>query len=160
MDLKLLSLDTSTSSSGWALFVNGKYRDSGVIDLRKVKNTSDRLKTMIIKLRALIDHYSPAVVVIETPVVVRNPLTQRMLSMIFGIVYGKCAEDEIEFYELRPTEWRKLIDSGKKPKKREELKEWSKQKVKDLFNINVTDDESDAILIGQAYINMCKNGDD
>ena len=37
----------------------------------------------------------------------------------------------------------------------EELKEWSKQKVKDLFDIdNVSDDVSDAILIGMAYINM------
>ena len=80
--------------------------------------------------------------------------------MIFGVVYGKCVENEIDFYELRPTEWRKLIDPGKKPRKREELKEWSKQKVKELFNINdVTDDESDAILIGRAYINLFKNGD-
>ena len=161
MDFKLLSLDTSTSSSGWALFVNGKYKDSGVIDLKKVKNTSERLKTMIIKLRALIDYCSPTVVAIETPVVCRNPLTQRMLSMIFGIVYGKCAEDGIEFYELRPTEWRKLIDSNKKPRRREELKEWSKLKVKELFGIkDVSDDVSDAILIGQAYVNMFNGGGD
>ena len=155
MEYKVLSLDTSTSSSGWALFMNGKYYGSGVIDLKKIKDSTERLKTMTIKLGELIGYYSPTVIAIETPVVVRNPATQRMLTMIFGIVFGKCVEDGIEFQELRPTQWRKLIDPGKKPRKREELKEWSKQKVDELFGINVTDDESDAILIGQAYINLC-----
>lgn len=158
MKNKILSLDTSTTSSGWAIFIDNKYVDSGVIDLKEIKGTQERLKTMVIKLRSLIDYYSPAVVAIETPVVCRNPLTQRLLTMIFGVVFGKCVEDEIEFIELRPTQWRSLVDSEKKPRKRDELKEWSCKKVKLLFNKDVTDDESDAILIGQGCINMISNG--
>jgi len=37
------------------------------------------------------------------------------------------------------------------PRKRDELKVWSVNKVKDIFKINVNDDESDAILIGLAF---------
>ena len=155
----VLGLDTSSTSTGWSLFIDDKYQNSGLIDLKKYKDTTERLKCMVIELQNLINYYSPTVVVIETPVVVRNPQTQRLLTTIYGAVYGKCVWDDIQFKDFRPTEWRKLIDSGKKPRKREELKEWSKQKVRALFGIkNINDDVSDAILIGQAYINKCNGG--
>ena len=48
-----------------------------------------------------------------------------------------------------------MIDSGKKPRKREELKKWDIDKVTELYSKTIqTDDEADAILIGAAYINM------
>lgn len=155
----LISLDTSSSSTGWSMFTNGEYIKSGEINLKKIKDTQERLKQMIIEIDNLLmllsEPNTDVTVVIETPVVVRNPQVQRLLTMIFGAVYTICLQRNIEFQELRPTEWRKLIDSGKKPRKRDELKEWSKQKVKELFKIDdVNDDISDAILIGQAYINM------
>ena len=154
MDCKLLSLDTSSSSTGWALFNNGKLVDYGLITPSN-KNAHERLKDMVLGIYETVDQFSPAIIVIETPVVVRNPQVQRLLTMIFGAVYGICIKNNIEFQELRPTEWRKLIDQDKKPKKRDELKEWSKNKVTELFSIkDVSDDVSDAILIGQAYINM------
>lgn len=159
MSNNLLSLDTSSSSTGWALFIDGQYAESGVIDLKQCKNSDQRMEMMITELFKLIEYYSPTTVVTEMTVVLRNPAVQRMLTMILGAVYGKCIEDEIEYQSLRPTEWRKLIDSGKKPRKREELKEWSKQKVKEIFDIeNVGDDVSDAILLGQSYVNLFKEG--
>ncbi len=155
---KILSLDTSSSSTGWCYFENGKYVDSGVIDFKAIKDTDERTKMMVLEIYKYIEYYSPTAVITEMTVVVRNPAVQRLLTMILGAVYGKCIVYGIDYFSLRPTEWRKLIDSGKKPRKRDELKEWSKQKVYELYGIeNVTDDVSDAILIGQAYINM---GDD
>jgi hypothetical protein len=55
---------------------------------------------------------------------------------------------------LRPTEWRKMAntDNVKIGRKREEMKQWSMDLVEKLFNKKVTDDESDAILIGYGYI--------
>lgn len=158
MKYKLISLDTSSSSTGWSYFEDGRYVESGIINLKHIKDTQNRIRQMVIEINELIDHYSPACVVIETPVVVRNPLVQRILTMIFGSVYSMCVIKNITWAELRPTEWRKYIDSGKKPRKRDELKEWSIHKVFELFNKDVTDDESDAILIGQAYINMWNAG--
>ena len=161
MKEKLLALDTSTSSTGWAYFENGKYVVSDVISIKNQKDTDLRMEQMISEIYRLIECYSPTVVVTEMTVVVRNPAVQRMLTMILGAVYGNCVVNDIDYYSLRPTEWRKLIDPGKKPKKRDELKEWSKQKVFELYGIdNVTDDVSDAILIGQAYVNMINLGDD
>lgn len=155
MKHKLLSLDTSSSSTGWAYFENGKYVKSGLINLKSMKDSSTRMTEMTKEIYNLIDHYSPTAVVTEMTVVLRNPAVQRMLTMILGAVFGKCVIHNIEYQTLRPTEWRKLIDTNKKPRKRDELKEWSKSKVKELFYIDdITDDVSDAILIGQAYVNM------
>lgn len=70
---KLLSLDTSSSSTGWAYYENGKYIKSGVIDLKNIKDTSSRLKLMVEEIYKCIDYYSPTSIVIETPVVLRNP---------------------------------------------------------------------------------------
>ena len=73
--------------------------------------------------------------------------------MLLGAVYGKCVADGITFDSLRPTEWRKLVDPGKKPRKRDELKKWSVDKVKELYGIDANDDIADAILIGVGYLN-------
>lgn len=148
----MLSLDTSTNSTGWALFIDGKYVESGCI---KIDNDNNKMAAMIWRLFYLLDIKRPNIVVVEEMAVTRNAKVARNLTMVLGAVFGKCLEMKTDYYSLRPTEWRKLIDSGKKPSKREELKKWSKQKVLELFDIdNVNDDVSDAILIGQAYINM------
>jgi Holliday junction resolvasome RuvABC endonuclease subunit len=151
---KLLSLDSSTKSTGFAIFVNGNYKESCFIDHSKIKDAQERLSAMISDIYKIIDKYSPDIVTWEITVVVRNPQVQRDLTMIVGAIMGKCIEKNIFFYPFRPTEWRKLVSDGEKlPKKRDELKQWGKDKVKELFNIDVeNDDVSDAILIGQAYI--------
>lgn len=150
----LIALDTSTTSTGWAMFKNGILTQAGIIDLKSIKNTSERLERMVTEIYSLLSVYMANTVVIETPVVVRNPQVQRLLTMLYGAVYGKCVDANILFNDLRPTEWRKLIDPGQKPRKREELKAWGLKKVQELFNIsNISDDMSDAILIGQAYLN-------
>lgn len=96
-----------------------------------------------------------AQVIWETPVVVRNPQVQRMLTMIVGAIMGYCIEHNIVYNEMRPTEWRKYSKKRdeKLPRKREDLKKWSVSRVKELYGIDVSDDESDSILLGYAYVN-------
>ena len=147
---KLLSIDSSTSSTGYAVFIDGKYSRSGCIQI----NDDDKLTKMIEHIYSLIINEDPDIIVVEEMVVVRNAQVARYLTMIIGAIFGKCLDNGIYYSSIRPTEWRKLIDPGKKPRKRAELKEWSVQKVKELFDIEgVSDDIADAILIGQAYIN-------
>ena len=147
---KLMSFDTSTQSTGYAIFVDGKYRRSGCIQI----SDNDKLTKMIEHIYSLIIHEDPDIIVVEEMVVVRNAQVARHLTMILGAIFGKCLDNGIYYSSIRPTEWRKLIDPGKKPRKRAELKEWSIQKVKELFDIDgISDDIADAILIGQAYIN-------
>ena len=149
-------MDTSTSSTGYAVYISGKLHRYDLIDFKRIKNTDERIKEMILKIYEIIETEKPQIIVAEMTVVTRNAQTQRNLTMILGAIQGKCLENNIFFSLLRPSEWRKLVNNEKEklPRKREELKQWSKQKVSDILGINdINDDISDAILIGQAYIN-------
>ena len=155
-ECKLISVDTSTSSTGYAVYISGKLHRYDLIDFKRIKNTDERIKEMILKIYEIIETEKPQIIVAEMTVVTRNAQAQRNLTMILGAIQGKCLENNIFFSLLRPTEWRKLVNNEKEklPRKREELKQWSKQKVSDILGINdINDDISDAILIGQAYIN-------
>lgn len=153
MKCKLISFDTSSSSTGYSIFIDGKLSTYKLLDFKSEKDTEVRLQRMIVEIYKLIEKEKPEIVVTELTVVTRNAQAQRMLTMILGAIYGKCLEKKIYYYSFRPTEWRALIDKEKKPRKREELKLWSIKKVEEIFGIkNINDDVSDAILVGQAYI--------
>lgn len=155
--MKILALDTSTKVSGYAVFNNKKLIRYSSIDKSDKSDSYDRMSAMVYEITALIEREAPDVVVIEETVVTRNPQTQRMLSMILGVVFGCCVINNFKYYSLRPTQWRKLVrwDDEKLPRKRDELKLWSINKVAELYDVqDIGDDISDAILIGRAFINM------
>lgn len=157
---KLLSLDTSTNSTGYALYVSGELREYNIIKCNNIKDTNKRINEMIKEIYKLMKEIEPQIVVTEMTVVTRNAQAQRNLTMILGAIYGYCIENGIFYYSFRPTEWRKLINNSantsneKLPRKREELKQWSINKVNELYKItDINDDISDAILIGASYVN-------
>lgn len=156
MSCKLISMDTSSNSTGVAIFTDGILSRHFLIDLKKSRNTDDRIKEMVKQIYEIIENESPDIVVTEMTVVTRNAQAQRNLTMILGAIYGKCVDKNIWYHSYRPTEWRSLINTDKKPngRKREDYKKWSLDVVEEMYGIQCpTDDLSDAILLGQAYIN-------
>ena len=153
--IKVLALDTSTTKTGWSIFIDGEYNDCGLIYLLDMKEKAEgRIPIMISEIEDTIHEYRPDIVVVETTVVSRNVASQRLLTMLLGMIWLICLKENIEFQSVRPTEWRSWVSSEKKGNKREELKAWSVNKVKELFGvIPESDDVSDAILIGYGYIN-------
>lgn len=149
---KMLALDISSVSTGWALFENGEYVKSGVLDIH---DKDDHLSYMMTAVDVLITEFKPDICVAEETILSRfNPRTFRTLTMILGVAMYMCKENDIEFITLTPSAWRKLVSKEKKPRKREELKKWDLAKAKELFGKDFeTDDEADAVLIGQAYLN-------
>lgn len=160
MSCKLISLDTSSNSTGVAIFVDGNLTHHFLIELKKIKNTDDRIKEMVKQIFSIIEKEEPDIIVTEMTVVTRNAQAQRNLTMILGAIYGKCIDKDIWYHSFRPTEWRSQIDTPRKPKgrKREDYKEWSCAVVEDLYSITTNDDVSDAILLGRAYINKFSKG--
>lgn len=153
----LLSLDTSTTSTGWAVFQNGIYQDSGVIDeFKKEKNGYKRLGLMVKKLLMYIEQLNPDIIVIEKDVVFGNMKVIDMLMKIIGAVYGFCLKNEITYYEFAPSEWRKYVKLQAFGRKRTEFKQASIKYIKDNFNKEVNDDEADAICVGIAYCKKFK----
>ena len=156
MECKLMSIDSSTNATGYAFFINGVLKSYSTCDYSYIKNTQKRIDNMILFICEMIENERPDIVITELTVVNRNAEAQRNLTMILGAIRYKCLELKIEYHSLRPTEWRKLIKNKdeKIPRKREELKKWSINKIKENYNIEThSDDLSDAILIGQGYIN-------
>lgn len=152
--VKLLALDTSTTSTGCAVYKDGKLSRSLCIKMSD-KDSGERIRKMIRGIYELIKTENPDIVVIETPSSVRNAKTQRELTALYGAVLGKCAEKELFFYDFRPSEWRKIVKDEDEvlPRKRSELKDWAVSRIKDIYGKETVDDEAEAILIGQAYIN-------
>ena len=164
----LLSLDTSSTKTGWAIFKNGIYKESGVLDWSHVKETEDRLLLMYIDIIQHIDKYEPDILVIEKDIVGsgkrQNMSTINTLVKLIGGVWAYCiqlnmdtpmnfqtGEFNIFYIEYTPSEWRGLV--GIKACKRDDCKTASIKIIKDIYNIDVDDNEADAINIGQAYIN-------
>lgn len=158
--IKVMALDTSTTKTGWSIFIDGKYNDCGLIDLSDMKKSTaeDRIPIMIKEIENIIIDYSPDIIVVENTVVSRNVSAQRFLTMLLGMIWYICINRNIEFQTVRPTEWRSWVSSEKKGNKREELKIWSMNKVNELFGFVVeSDDVSDSILIGYGYVNRYRN---
>ena len=152
----MLALDTSTTATGYALFADGKLQFYNVVTLDDVPR-EERIGKMIGAIYSIIDDYDPDIIVTELTSMTRNAVTQRNLTMILGAVLGKCVEDNIYYHSFRASEWRKLVDPDRKPKKREELKQWSIDKVNSFLKTEINNDNiADAILIGMAYINLFK----
>jgi len=152
---KLLAIDSSTTKSGCAYFCNGKYKEHLLLDCSKDKNMDSRFEAMSQKLWGVLEIYKPNIVCIEETVVLRNAQTQRFLTRLQGIIYAWCMNHGCEFNTIRPTSWRKQLSfSQGKNVKRDQLKEQSVHYVLENYNLNVGDDEADAICIGDAVMKI------
>ena len=99
-ECKLISLDTSTSSTGYAVYISGKLHRYDLIDFKRIKNTDERIKEMILKIYEIIETEKPQIIVAEMTVVTRNAQAQRNLTMILGAIQGKCLENNIPLIDI------------------------------------------------------------
>lgn len=152
--VKLISLDCSTKCTGMAVWENGKYITSHVINCEQFKNVEERQKEMVMKLWKGLDYYCPSIVVIEDTFCHGNPSVQKKLDRIQGAIFAWCVTHDAEFNCIMPSAWRSYIDGfpNGKGAKRQEQKNFSVQYVTDKYGFEpITDDQSDAILIGEGY---------
>ena len=149
--MNVIGIDASTNKTGIAVFQDGKYVTHTLIDLHKIKDTSERIRAMGVELGKVIEKYSPDKVVIEEVAQQSNPLTLKLLARIQGVIIGFCAAHNIETYIIEPSKWRSTlhfkIGAGVK---REELKAQAIKYVKDIYGLEATEDECEAICINEA----------
>lgn len=159
---KMISLDTSSTCSGWAYFEDGVYKTSNTIALntkeckKKYKDNSEqRVKDMCLNLLELLNKFQPDIIVVEKLNVSRNMNATRILAKIIGIVYSHAiTHNNCFYYEIQSTQWRSQLGMQFGKKRREELKQLSVKYVKDKLGKDVCDDEADAICVGLGYIKM------
>lgn len=106
-------------------------------------------------LWSLLDICEPNIVYMEETYTSVNPQTTKILTRLQGVVYAWCMNNGCEFNTIRPTQWRKQLSfSQGKNVKREQLKEQSVKYVFDNYELNVDDDEADAICIADAVLKL------
>ncbi len=152
--IRMVSIDSSTRCTGMAYFQDGALKKHGIIE-EKEKDTEIRINRMGLSIMENLEYLSPSIVYVERPRGRNNPETLRKLTTIVGMIRGYCVYNNIYFEEIAPTEWRKILEFKQgKGIKREEEKVQSMEYVEAKYHITVkTDDESDAICIGDA---MCE----
>ena len=148
---RILNFDQSTKISAYSVFIDKKYIECGVVDLHKIKDTSERIRAMGVELGKIIEKYQPDKVVLEEVAQQSNPLTLKLLARIQGVVIGFCAAHNIETYIIEPSKWRSVlqfkIGAGVK---RAELKQQSIDYVKNIYGLDLSEDECESICIGEA----------
>ena len=153
-----MTFDTSSSKTGWAIFDGAIYRTHGLIDLDKEKDSEKRTKDMCLEITRLLNTHKPGIVVVEKMNVSRNMNVVRTLCKIIDcLYYYSILNPNIDYHEMQASTWRGLLDMQKPGRKRDEYKELSVQYIKDRLKMDVTDDESDALCIGYAYIKQFEN---
>ena len=150
--MKILSYDQSTNLTGWSLFDDNQYIDSGVIDKHKTKDTEKRIAEMGLDICKKIKEYKPDVVVMEDIQKQSNTKTVIYLARLQGCIILYCASKGIDLKILHPSEWRKVLSYNQVPKvPRAELKQQSIDYVKKHLGFdNFSEDRCEAICIGVA----------
>ena len=155
-----LSLDVSTTGTGWAVFNGSILVQSGVIK-PKTKSFYERAKIMaselkMVQLRALQKYDKPFddIVIEKNSVMGPNQQSMIKIGIVTGMILGRLVADEIYFVNV--STWRKYWKFSYKDRSKKSMKKQSIETVEREFNKAVKDDEADAILIGSYFVNFGK----
>lgn len=150
--MKILAFDQSSRLSGWAIFEDGEYVDSGVIDKHKITDSDKRIADMGLAIYKKIKEVNPDICVIENIQNQSNTATVILLARLQGMILGYCAAHKIRTEILGPSQWRSALSFKQGAKvKREELKKQAEDYVKKNFSsLDCGQDESEAVCIGVA----------
>lgn len=151
----LLAIDASTKASGVAIFYNNKLISYNCIQCNQY-DVLDRIKEMTEKIESFYIKYNPQIIVMEDVLPAQIGHNQ---SIYKALIYLQ-ASIVMMFHRYNKkvklvvaSHWRKQcgIKTGTGIT-RDILKQKSINLVKGIYNIDVTDDISDAICIGLAEL--------
>ena len=151
-DYGILSLDQSTTKTGWAYYLGDDFVTSGVL------TTNTGMNGMMENILKLVDKIKPTYIIFEDIYLNQDPKFKKIgvqefkkLAQLQGYIQGICVIKGMGYYIIPPTEWKSHF---KFKGKREEQKEHSINYVKEHFKLDATDDETDAILLGKYILDI------
>lgn len=150
--MKLLACDQSTRVSGYAFFEDGKYVQSGIIDMNKSKlETNERSFEMAKALWKVIKQYKPDHLVLEETQQQNNAKTVIILSRLQGMIIGYAEAHGVKVHIVQPSRWRSALNYAQGPKvKRAELKQQSIEYVKANLGLDLPEDQAESVCEGIA----------
>lgn len=144
--MRVLGLDLSTQSTGWAVLEDGlTLKDQGIFDFVSTKEKKNKLLLFESMLTEVLEKYKPFdMIIIEDTFVGQNPLTTKILSRLSGVAIVTC-------FKHSPTSVIALIPvaslrSAVFPKQKVD-KEYVYQYICSRYKLtNVKNDVADAIV--------------
>ena len=147
--MKLIAFDQSTTATGWSVMEmdTAKIVAYGVI--RPIGTTNERIRITVKKCMALCIKFETSFVFIEGIQIQRNPKVFEILAKLSGTL-EICLEEKGYFVNIvSSAEWRKRV--GIKNRKRALVKQDAINLVKEVYKIEPTEDECEAILFARAF---------
>lgn len=144
---RVIAFDQATEKFGLSVF------DNGELVFYRLFTFSGELVARLSKIRKLVEEviiaqWQPDYIVMEDIQYQSNGiLTFKVLAMLLGVIQTSCADNNIPFEAVSPNVWRKY--AGTNGANRREEKMLSVAMVKEKYNIKVSDDVAEAILIGR-----------
>lgn len=151
--MRIVSFDQSTKLSGYAVFDDGEYVDSGIIDMSKSKlETGARSFEMAKALWKVIKHYKPEHLVLEDVQLQKNNAkTMIILARLAGMIIGYAEAHKVKTHIVSPSQWRAQLQYTQGPKvKREMLKQQSIDYVRECLKLELPEDQAEACCMGIA----------
>lgn len=143
--MRVIGIDASTTSTGYCVYDNGIVT-YGVIQPNKRLEVIDRIINIVDELKSIIKAKSVEYVAIEELSTMRNASTTKVLAYLQGYIEIEMRKKEMLLVKVRPSEWRK---DKVKAKHRSEYKQEAINYIKSKYNLDVIDDEADAIMIAE-----------
>ena len=151
----VLALDQSTTVSGYAIFINQNLEKSGIF--KPTGKLFERIHQTKEYIRELIQDNNIEYVFIEDIQYQKNQKTYKILANLQGVIINLLVELNIGFEIIPPSRWKSW--NGIKGRKREQQKENTKKKVKEIFERDFKEDEADAICIGLYALHLLEQKD-
>lgn len=165
----VLSLDASTSCTGYAVFDDDKLVAYGAIKPNG-DNWRDRIMDETMQLADIMRQYKPAFLVAEDIPKKPGANTLEKLGAVHGMILSLCAGFKIKPMFLLPSEWRQEVgffDGTRNGMKRDVMKEKAVNAANRIFGLDLKwvsstsskndDDVAESIMIGWSQVGKAKN---
>lgn len=149
--VKLIAFDQSTTASGFCIMEmgSGDIIESGVVIPNKNDETIDRITYTIKRCLNLVRTHEVTFVFIEGVQVQRNPVVYEVLAKLAGSLEIMLYESGYLVNVVKASEWRRRV--GIKSRKRADVKKEAIELVKELYGLEVSEDEAEAVLFARAF---------
>lgn len=150
----VVSLDQALKTSGYAVYQDGKLITSGTFSIPANKPIEERLFNFWKELNNLYNTYDFDKLIFEDIQYQNNAETHKKLAYVQASILLWAYNQNVKFEIYSPSHWRSILKDKCKIsfcKSRTEQKAIARQLVKDRFQIDVSEDEADAVCIGLAY---------
>lgn len=151
--MRILSLDLSTRSSGYAIGEDGSLETHGCITASS-RDVVKRIIKMRDQLSKLIKNNKIDKIIIEEVRPEYNSHTNKVLMWLQAVIVVAAyqIDSHIEYEFVGANEWRAALKIKQgRGVKRQALKPQDIQYVENKYRLSVNDDEADAICIFDAY---------